>query len=38
VKVTQGGKSRAKQVTVEGDVETLARLIAAKLEDLAGQS
>jgi len=23
---------------VEGDVETLARLIAAKLEDLAGQS
>ena len=38
VKVTQGGKSRAKQVMVEGDVETLARLIAAKLDDLAGQS
>jgi uncharacterized protein len=31
VKVTQGGKSRAKQVMVEGDADQLVRLITAKL-------
>ena len=36
VKVAQGGKSRLKQVMIEGDAEELARLIAAKLAELAG--
>jgi hypothetical protein len=36
VKVTQGGKSRAKQVMVEGDIDALARLIAVRLTELAG--
>lgn len=36
VKVTQGGKSRAKQVMVEGDTDALARLIAVRLTELAG--
>jgi len=36
VKVAQGGKSRQKQVMIEGDAETLARLIEARLAELAG--
>jgi uncharacterized protein len=36
VSVAQGGKSRAKQVMIEGDAEELARLIAARLAALAG--
>jgi len=36
VKVTQGGKSRAKQVMVEGDTDALARLIAVRLTELPG--
>lgn len=36
VSVAQGGKSRAKQVMIEGDAETLARLIEARLGELAG--
>jgi uncharacterized protein YggU (UPF0235/DUF167 family) len=36
VSVVQGGKSRTKQVLLEGDAETLARLIEARLAELAG--
>lgn len=36
VSVAQGGKSRLKQVLVEGDAETLIRLIEARLAELAG--
>ncbi len=36
VKVAQGGKSRSKQVLIEGDAETLALLIEARLAELAG--
>lgn len=36
VSVTQGGKSRSKQVLIEGDAGTLARLIEARLAELAG--
>ena len=36
VSVAQGGKSRMKQVLVEGDAATLAPLIEARLADLAG--
>ena len=36
VSLTQGGKSRLKQILVEGDSETLARLIEARLAALAG--
>ncbi len=35
VSVAQGGKSRMKQVLVEGDAETLARLVETRLADLA---
>jgi uncharacterized protein len=35
VSVAQGGKSRMKQVLIEGDAATLARLIEARLADLA---
>jgi uncharacterized protein (TIGR00251 family) len=35
VSVAQGGKSRMKQVLVEGDVETLTQLIEACVADLA---
>ena len=35
VSVAQGGKSRMKQVLVEGDAATLAPLIEARLADLA---
>jgi hypothetical protein len=34
VRVAQGGKSRLKQVKVEGDADKLAQLIAAKLSEL----
>jgi uncharacterized protein YggU (UPF0235/DUF167 family) len=33
VKVAQGGKSRLKQVKVEGDAETLSQLIQARLAE-----
>jgi uncharacterized protein (TIGR00251 family) len=33
VKVTQGGKSRAKQVLIQGDADQLARLVEAKLAE-----
>lgn len=36
VAVTQGGKSRSKQVLIEGDAETLALLVEARLGELAG--
>jgi len=36
VKVTQGGKSRSKHVLIEGDADTLALLIEARLGELAG--
>jgi uncharacterized protein (TIGR00251 family) len=36
VSVAQGGKSRLKQILIEGDAETLARLIEARLTALAG--
>lgn len=36
VSVAQGGKSRLKQVLVEGDAATLARLIEARLTALCG--
>jgi hypothetical protein len=36
VSVAQGGKSRAKQVLIEGDTEVLLRLIDARLAELAG--
>jgi uncharacterized protein len=36
VSVAQGGKSRAKQVLVEGEPEALLRLIEARLAELAG--
>jgi len=36
VSVAQGGKSRAKQVLIEGDAAALARLIEARLAELAG--
>jgi uncharacterized protein (TIGR00251 family) len=36
VSVTQGGKSRSKQVLIEGDAGTLALLIEARLGELAG--
>ena len=36
VSVTQGGKSRSKHVLIEGDAGTLARLIEARLGELAG--
>jgi uncharacterized protein (TIGR00251 family) len=35
VSVAHGGKSRMKQVLVEGDAETLTQLIEARLADLA---
>jgi uncharacterized protein len=35
VSVTQGGKSRQKQVMIEGDAEELARLIEARIAELA---
>jgi uncharacterized protein (TIGR00251 family) len=38
VAVTQGGKSRAKQVTIEGHADALHRLIEARIAELAGQS
>ncbi len=34
VKVAQGGKSRMKQVLVEGDAETLVLLVEARLSEL----
>ena len=34
VSVAQGGKSRLKQVAIEGDAEALSRLIAARLAEL----
>ncbi len=36
VSVVKGGKSRAKQVMIEGDANALSRLIAARLAELAG--
>jgi uncharacterized protein (TIGR00251 family) len=36
VSVAQGGKSRLKQVLIEGDAATLLRLIEARLAELAG--
>jgi uncharacterized protein len=36
VSVAKGGKSRLKQVLVEGDADTLVRLIEARLAELAG--
>lgn len=36
VSVAQGGKSRVKQVLIEGDAEVLLRLIDARLAELAG--
>ena len=36
VKVAQGHKSRTKQVLIEGDADHLARLVEAKLHELAG--
>jgi len=36
VSVTQGGKSRTKQVLIEGDAKALAALIEARLGGLAG--
>jgi uncharacterized protein YggU (UPF0235/DUF167 family) len=36
VKVTQGGKSRMKQVLIEGDADSLAHLIEARLGELSG--
>ena len=35
VSVAQGGKSRTKHVLIEGDANTLTRLIEAKLAELA---
>jgi len=35
VSVAQGGKSRIKQISVEGDAETLARSIEARVGELA---
>ncbi|HET7210456.1 MAG TPA: DUF167 family protein [Methyloceanibacter sp.] len=35
VSVAQGGKSRIKQVAIEGDAEEIARLIEARLSELA---
>lgn len=35
VKVSQGGKSRMKQVLVEGDADALARLVDARVGELA---
>jgi uncharacterized protein YggU (UPF0235/DUF167 family) len=34
VSVTQGGKSRLKQVKIEGDADRLSQLIAEKLSGL----
>jgi hypothetical protein len=34
VSVVQGGKSRVKQILIEGEAETLARLIEARLGEL----
>ena len=36
VSVAQGGKSRLKQVLIEGEPKTLLRLIEARLGELAG--
>jgi uncharacterized protein (TIGR00251 family) len=36
VRVAQGGKSRAKQILIEGDADTLIRLIEGRLAELAG--
>jgi uncharacterized protein len=36
VSVAQGGKSRLKRVLIEGDADTLIRLIEARLAELAG--
>lgn len=36
VSVAQGGKSRMKQILIEGDPETLARLIEGRLAELLG--
>jgi uncharacterized protein YggU (UPF0235/DUF167 family) len=35
VSVAQGGKSRTKQILIEGDAEALARLIEMRLRELA---
>jgi uncharacterized protein len=37
VKVAHGGKSRLKQVAVQGDASALSRLIAARLVELVGK-
>ena len=37
VKVAQGGKSRTKQVLIEGDAEHLMRLVETCLAELAGK-
>jgi hypothetical protein len=34
VSVAQGGKSRMKQVLIEGDADTLAALVATRLAEL----
>ena len=36
VSVAQGGKSRTKQVLIEGDADTLIRMIEGRLAELAG--
>ena len=36
VSVAQGNKSRVKQILIEGDADTLARLVEARLAELAG--
>ena len=36
VRVAQGGKSRLKQMLIEGDPDTLIRLIESRLAELAG--
>ena len=36
VSVAQGGKSRTKQILIEGDAGTLARLVEARLAELTG--
>jgi len=36
VSVAQGGKSRLKQILIEGDPDTLAHLIETRLDELAG--
>jgi uncharacterized protein len=36
VSVAQGGKSRLKQILIEGEIDALARLIEARLAELTG--